>query len=147
MKRGAAGGGGGVRTCTTLGGASFCATGFGESLRSVSEIGGNAGTGCGGFTATGVVIVAGGAAAGAAAADFAMPWAGSTNEAVASMSESASPRATIAVTKPTKIPIATSAAAHETVGRPMRTRVRVVTTVAGGSLRDSGGGIGVATGT
>ena len=57
---------------------------------------------------------------------------GSTNEAVASMSVSASPRATTAVTRPTNTPVATSAAAQEIVGRAATIACRAVITVAGG---------------
>src|SRR5690349_15213844 len=93
--------------------------------------GGFTATGAGGVIGAAVIVGAGGmiatgggtgAGVGVAAAAFAVECAGSTNDAVASMIESASPRATTAVTRPTKMPIATRAAAHETVGRPMRTR-------------------------
>jgi len=97
------------------------------------EIAATTGDGNEGATACGSATTGVGCAAAACAVD----WDGSTNDAVTSMSESASPRATIAVTRPTKTPMATSAAAQETVGRPMRTRVRAVTAVAGGSTGKS----------
>ena len=55
-----------------------------------------------------------------------------------------SPRATAAVTRPAKIPITTSAAAHETVGRPASERD--VSTVAPGLKRGSLSTDGIAIG-
>src|SRR5438309_1167733 len=53
------------------------------------------------------------------------------------MSESASPRATTAVTRPVNTPSATSAAAHDSDPFGRRMRVRVVMTAAGISRRGS----------
>ena len=72
------------------------------------------------------------ASPGAAAA---WPPDGSTNDAVASMSVSASPRATTAVTSLDEHAGRDERGTQDIVGRAITIRVRAVTTVAGGSIR------------